>query len=169
MKIIAGKSSYHQWFKLNFMKRREYFLYAKKIKITFFSTIRLLSVSPRHRSAIFGYYSSNTSSVRIHLNTRMCYFLSNQSINTCRICFLAFWGKIALWWRGETEMRLIVAKKLFFIFFAYKMYSQRFIKFRLNHDGRWTSPVILFWTSTMLFTWQSKGQWQASWFLSKIS
>ncbi len=35
------------------MKQREYFLYAKNIKITiFFSTIRLLSVSPHQRSAI---------------------------------------------------------------------------------------------------------------------
>ncbi len=53
-KYIQCKSICHQWFNLNFIKRREYFLYAKKKeKNDFFSTIRLLSVSPRQYSAIF--------------------------------------------------------------------------------------------------------------------
>ncbi len=51
-KASPGKSIWCQWFNLNFMNRREYFLYAKKSKITTknVSTICLLSVSPRlHR------------------------------------------------------------------------------------------------------------------------
>ncbi len=43
-KISSKKSICHKWFNLNVMKRREYFLYAKKIKIT--------TLSIRHRSAI---------------------------------------------------------------------------------------------------------------------
>ncbi len=47
-------------------------------------------------------------------------------------------SKMALHWRGETERRVIVVKKVvikvvIFIFFVYKKYSRRFIKFRLNH------------------------------------
>ncbi len=40
---------------------------------------------------------------------------------------------MALRWRGETERTLIIEKKkVIFIFFVYKKYSRRIIKFRLN-------------------------------------
>ncbi len=45
---IAREVHLHQWFNLSFMKRREYFLYAKKIKIMTFikSPLILVSVAP---------------------------------------------------------------------------------------------------------------------------
>ncbi len=49
------------------MKRREYFLYAKKIKIM---TIHLLSVPPRHRSAILEI---------MHQHTCFCYRLNTRT------------------------------------------------------------------------------------------
>ncbi len=65
-----------QWFNLNFMKRREYFLYTKKIKITtfittFFTTITLLSVSPRQCNAILDFERKQRELFCIRLNTRM--------------------------------------------------------------------------------------------------
>ncbi len=49
MKSIVKKYFCHQWFNLHFMKWQEYFLYAKKIKIT---TLFYNSSHLRHSSAI---------------------------------------------------------------------------------------------------------------------
>ncbi len=86
----------------------------------------------------------------ISRNTRMRYFHSNQSINKCR--------------------RQNCCKKVIFIFFEYKTYSRRFIKFIFNQWWQMDYPDCAFhtfWALTVLFTWQSKGQSQASRFHPK--
>ncbi len=68
------------------MKRREYFLYAKKIKITTFlkqfvsSLSLLITVAP--------FWILPIEHFCMGLNARMHYFHSNQSVNACRICIL---------------------------------------------------------------------------------
>ncbi len=106
--------------------------------------------------SLFTYPHSNSTQHTlfcIRLNARMHCFHSNQSVNTrrihvccggCRRAYAAciWWviSKMVLRWRGETERRWFVEKKfekkfvdIIFIFFAYKKYSRRFIKFRLSH------------------------------------
>ncbi len=73
------------------MKRREYFLYAKKIRTTFFQQFvsylpLLITVAPFLR---FCTERKHCTLFCIHLNARMCYFHSNQSVHTHRIRILA--------------------------------------------------------------------------------
>ncbi len=154
----------------------------------FFLTIRLFSVSPRHHSAILEimHRRKQRTFFCIRLNPGMRYVHENQSVNTCRICILVLrriqksvhcLRSVHNLQNGATVTRRdrgdeMLKKIYIFFFFAYKRYSRRIIQFRLNPDGRWTSLAMIFilvWTSTMLFTWQSMGQSQASRFLSKIS
>ncbi len=97
-KASPGKSICHQWFNLNFMNWRKYFLYAKKIQISLF-------------------------------------FHWGRCRRAYAACVRWIISKI-LCRRGETERRQIVENifcRYFTFFFAYKKYSRRFIKFRLNH------------------------------------
>ncbi len=89
---------------------------------------------------------------------------------------LAFGGyspKWRYWWRGETEGRRFVEKSHYFYFLCIqKVFSSlhKILIESLMADGLpWRCFSILFWTSTVLFTWQSMGQSQASRFLTKIS
>ncbi len=49
---------------------------------------------------------------------------------TYTVCVQRILSKMALCWRGEDEL---LNKVVIFVFFAYKKYSRRFIKFRLNY------------------------------------
>ncbi len=69
------------------MKWREYFLYAKKIKITTFLKQLVSSLSLLITVAPFWILPIKHFCMR--LNARMHYFHSNQSVNACRICILA--------------------------------------------------------------------------------
>ncbi len=60
-------------------------------------------------------------------------------------------------------------KKVIIFFFFRTKYSRLFIKFRLNHWWKMEYSDDAFWTSTVVFTWQSIGQSQTSRVLSKIS
>ncbi len=73
----------------------------------------------------------------------MRYFRSNQSVNTRSASLCCGWYRrayalcvqwISLKWRyGDREETNCWKKVIIFIFFAYKKYCRRIIKFRLNH------------------------------------
>ncbi len=103
------------------MKRREYFLYAKKIKIiTFFqqfvsSVLRFLRVF-----TLWFEWKQRILVLR----------LTQKSARSLRPADILQNGATVT--RRDTE-ETNCWKNVFFIFFAYKKYSCRFIKFRLNH------------------------------------
>ncbi len=118
------------------MKRQEYFLYAKKIKCFFLSTIRLFSISPHHRSAIWRLCTEHKQRTLfcIHLNARMCilvYLRFDFNENS----------------RAVADRRFVI-----FIFFAYKKYSHNFIKFQIE-------PLMANWLPWRCFSYFS-GPWQ---------
>ncbi len=112
----------------------------------------------------------------IRLNARMCYFHSNQSVNTRRIRILALRRMQkrvhCLRSMGNIQNGATLTRRDSFFFCKQKVFSLLHKNSDWTPDGRWTSLAMLFillWTSTVLFTWQSMGQSQASRFLSKIS
>ncbi len=113
--------------------------------------------------------------------TRIHCFRSNQSINNIgdvsvwcgwhRTAYAVYvqriFSKMALRWRRGDEL---LNKVVIFIFLAYKKYSRRFIKLRLNHWWQTDysdNALHTFLSLDSVFTWQSMGQ--ASRFSSKIS
>ncbi len=90
LKASPGYSICHQCFNLNFMKRWQYYLYAKKKKkltsLSLFIPVAPFWILPIERM--------QRTLFCIRLNARMCYFHSNQSVNICRIRILV-WTRLA--------------------------------------------------------------------------
>ncbi len=126
----------------NFMKWREYFLYAKKIKITTFiqqfisSPSLIISVAPFWRASdgrkVWTLFSV-ISNKRIHIvRLFTIWFERKQRIHSLRMSENSVH---TLCPSGDTLTRRgdnCWINVVICIFFAYKKYSRRFIKFRLN-------------------------------------
>ncbi len=110
---------------------------------------------PQNLKVLKGYSSPKWTFCHYSLHSSsQCYFHSNQSVYTRRIHILTLRRMqksvrcmclIGNMQNGTTltRMRGDLIKVIIFIFFAYKKYSRRFIKFRLNHWCRWTSLAML--------------------------
>ncbi len=128
---------------MNFMKRREYFLYTKKIKIMtffqqFFSSLSLcVAVAPFWRlSAERKLYTLFcTQECAIFVNTCRKHILVlrliQKSVRSLRSADNLQNGATVT--RRDREETNCLKKYIIIIFFAYKKYSRRIIKFRLNH------------------------------------
>ncbi len=107
---------WHQWFNHNVMKLWEYFLYAKKTKITtlfndFFSSVAVFNACSQQ-----DHYACMC--IPLHVNKAQSTWVLRQN---------AAYVVVLLWtcinWHGREEI----------VFFAHKKYSHSFITLWLNH------------------------------------
>ncbi len=82
-----------------------------------------VSAAP-HRYTVFYVY------LRMDLNKNSVSVWCSWHRTAYTVCIQLIFSKMALRWRGGDEL---LNKIVIFIFFAYKKYSRRFIKFKLNH------------------------------------
>ncbi len=119
---------WHQWFNCNFTKLREYFLCAKKTKITTLFNKFVSSRSP---------YSTILESIT-YVNNVCCSVSAAPYVDTLFMLFTRTYvvyfrntlQNVAIGWRGGDEL---LNKVIIFVFFAHKKYSRSFVKLRLNH------------------------------------
>ncbi len=114
---------WHQWFNLNGMKLQEYFLCAKKTKITtLFNNCSLLCQSLRSHACVWCcWHRSRRSDVEPG-----CVHYKQRNAHACVV--------VVSWTCGEDkEEKKWLNKVVIFVFFICKEYSRSFIKLRLNH------------------------------------
>ncbi len=163
------------------MKLREYFLHAKKTKITtLFNNssppcLLLVTVAPFWRISTGRKLRTLFCQLR-HTDTSSTFIYALIWKKTAYPCGAADTEQCTQFASSGYSPKLhgdkLLNKVVIFVSFAYKNYSRSFITLRWTSDGRWTiltMSFILFWALTVLFTWQSMGQSQAPVFSSKIS
>ncbi len=118
---------WHQWFNRNFVKLREYFLCAKKTKIT--TIQQFVSASPY--SAILEYHDVKSVN-NVNISAWCCWHRTAYVVyvQIKARAYIVILSKMALQGDAEETNCWIV---VIFVFFAHKKYSLSFTKLRLNH------------------------------------
>ncbi len=121
---------WHQWFNRNVMKLREYFLSAKKTKIT---TLRISS--PSCQSSMHVHDSTTTHTwafLRLQTSCSASRFyvrILAPVLAASQACIVVLsWTSDKDWHEGEEILKVVI-----FVFFAHTKYSCSFLKWRLNH------------------------------------
>ncbi len=120
----------HQWFNSHFMKLREYFLYAKKIKITTIQQFVTSASSWRHL-------------VYVQIQVHICVFCVSSF--TC-IRYLHLDQSTHM--RHDTPQGKAEETNFWSRYFAHKKYSLSFVKIHWSTDVTW---IIL--TMSLLCSW----------------
>ncbi len=100
----------YQWFNMNLMKPREYFLYAKKIKKSFQQFVSSLSLLV---SSVY---------LRFDLNENSASLRWGGCRRTYAACVRWVISKMALQWRGETESIWMFKKGYFYFLCVQKIF-----------------------------------------------